>query len=52
MSHYFNLIVNISEDRLVELAVNGSRRIQSFPEFSGNSENTWPPHNGTDLSSC
>lgn len=38
MSHYFNLIVNSVEDRLVELAVHGSRRIQSFPEFSGNSE--------------
>lgn len=52
MSHYFNLIVNLVEYRLVELAVNGSRRIQSFPELSGNSESTWPPHDGTNLSSC
>lgn len=53
MSHYFNLIVNLVEDRLVELAVNGRRRIQSFPKFSeNNSESTWPPHDGKNLSSC
>lgn len=30
MSYYFNLIVNLVEDRFMELAVNGGRRIQSF----------------------
>lgn len=52
MSDYFNLIVLLVEDTLLELAVNRGRRFQALPEFPGSSESARPRHDGTDLSSC
>lgn len=34
VSHYFNLIVNLSEDRLVELVVNGKKEEFSLSQSS------------------